>query len=176
MLSWTPTAAQLGEHAVAVQASDGRGGLALQEFVVVVNAATPTESEIAPPPLLRLAVATDAATYLAGGVAALTATVTNDQAFGRAGELDLQILDAGGAVIATPLQGESVVFTGPGARDGARHLLHRADTTGGVHGAARRSARAPPPAPPAPGSRSSPRRGWPPRWSPTAGSTGPTKR
>jgi hypothetical protein len=56
VLTWTPTAAQLGEHAVAVQASDGRGGLALQEFVVVVSAATPTETEVAAPPLLRLAV------------------------------------------------------------------------------------------------------------------------
>jgi len=38
-ISWTPTAAQVGSHAVQVQVSDGRGGIATQSFNIVVSAA-----------------------------------------------------------------------------------------------------------------------------------------
>jgi len=38
-ISWTPTAAQVGSHAVQVQVSDGRGGIATQNFNIVVSPA-----------------------------------------------------------------------------------------------------------------------------------------
>jgi len=38
-ITWTPTAAQVGSHAVQVQVTDGRGGVATQSFNIVVSPA-----------------------------------------------------------------------------------------------------------------------------------------
>ena len=40
-LSWTPTAADVGTHNVAIEVSDGRGGVAEQDFVITVLASQP---------------------------------------------------------------------------------------------------------------------------------------
>jgi len=36
-IAWTPTAGQVGTHAVQVQVIDGRGGVATQNFTIVVS-------------------------------------------------------------------------------------------------------------------------------------------
>jgi RHS repeat-associated protein len=38
LIEWNPTEDQIGDHTVAVQVSDGRGGVALQEYIVCVTA------------------------------------------------------------------------------------------------------------------------------------------
>ncbi len=45
LIDWTPTAAQVGDNPVTVEVSDGRGGLATQEFIIAVAAAPPARIE-----------------------------------------------------------------------------------------------------------------------------------
>jgi RHS repeat-associated protein/uncharacterized repeat protein (TIGR01451 family) len=52
LVSWTPTAQQVGSHSIAVRADDGRGGIAAQDFTLAVSAAN------APPVIDSTAVTT----------------------------------------------------------------------------------------------------------------------
>ena len=44
MVTWTPTAAQTGAHAVTIEARDGKGGVTPQSFSVTVSATPPTNA------------------------------------------------------------------------------------------------------------------------------------
>ena len=65
LVTWTPTEAQVGHHAVALQVTDGNGGAGVQQFVVVV---TP-EAGGSSAPLVALGVALSSAALLAAAAA-----------------------------------------------------------------------------------------------------------
>jgi len=65
LVTWTPTDAQVGSHAVAVEAADGHGGTGVQRFVVVVMPA----AGASPAPLVALGVALTSTALLAAAAA-----------------------------------------------------------------------------------------------------------
>jgi hypothetical protein len=109
VVRWTPSAGQLGPHAVVLQGSDGHGGTAVQSFIVVVSAALPDEPPATPVPALRLTLVADAASYAPNASALLTAVVSNDQGTGRTGQLSIEVLDANRARVATILDAQPVL-------------------------------------------------------------------
>ncbi len=70
VVSWTPTADQVGAQAVTIEARDGRGGNTPQQFSVTVNAAEPTNT----PPVIT---STAPTTATVGQPYAYTATATD---------------------------------------------------------------------------------------------------
>ena len=61
LVAWTPTEAQRGDHAVAIEVRDGNGGSAVQEFTIVVAPTTVGPSAL----LLAVGVAASSAALLA---------------------------------------------------------------------------------------------------------------
>lgn len=110
---WVPVAAQVGPHLVSLRASDSRGGATVQEFVVVVTLPDLTLPPILPElPNFAMTIATDAPTYAAASVATITTTLTNQEAYGRAGKLTVVVLDNDGSEIARLINDQDVLFTG----------------------------------------------------------------
>jgi RHS repeat-associated protein len=52
-LIWVPTTAQLGEHTIAIQVNDGRGGSVTQSFIITVSEVPNQNPEITSLPLLQ---------------------------------------------------------------------------------------------------------------------------
>lgn len=115
-LRWRPAPDQVGAHLVTLHASDGRGGVDVQQFVVTVG---PPALAPAPPvavDAVHLSVGTDRPSYGPREEVALTSLIENLSAAGRTGRLSLEIQDAGGLAIATPLGPKTVLFVGPGTQ------------------------------------------------------------
>ncbi len=113
-LIWTPTVAQLGPNPVTLQITDGRGGLAVQDFIVVVKRGTVRPEEPPSPATnLRLMVATDATSYAARSTAQIAVTVSNDENRGRSGTLAVEVLNAADEVETTLRRDDTVLFVGP---------------------------------------------------------------
>jgi hypothetical protein len=117
LLAWTPTAAQVGPHPVTLQVSDGRGGLAVQDFVVVVGPAPlPETAPLDPVASLKLQASTDKASYAANETVQVSVRIDNTSGAGRTGTLAVEIRDATGALIETLVQDRTVLFTGTGSQ------------------------------------------------------------
>lgn len=115
-LAWRPTAQQLGPQRVSLEAADGRGGLAVQEWLVQVGAPPLTTQQPPPVPEIALSITADRASYGPQQAVALTSRLQNLAVAGRAGSLRIEITDAGGMTIATVLPPTQTLFTGSGVR------------------------------------------------------------
>lgn len=116
LISWTPAGVQVGSHEVTLLASDGRGGNAVQSFIVVVERGTLEVPAIPAVEELRIAVSTDAPSYTAGGTALITTSLTNEANQGRSGTLSLEILDETETIVARLTDAQTVVFIGGGSQ------------------------------------------------------------
>jgi CARDB/FG-GAP-like repeat/Putative Ig domain len=115
-LSWLPSASDIGPHLVSLSVTDARGGVAVQEFVVVVGAADLHEPLALPfLPDAHLTVTTDAPSYGIGETIQIATTLKNDQIFGRAGYLSIEIQDAANELVAR-VDSVDTLFTGPGTQ------------------------------------------------------------
>jgi hypothetical protein len=109
---WVPSAEQVGEHLVALEVRDGRGGADVQEWVIDIE---PSRLEAPPdPPVdgIAMELRTDRLQYGADEEVLLSGTVTNLLGAGRAGtaQIDVLIQDAQGPIVGVALAPTPLLF------------------------------------------------------------------